>query len=83
MARNGRGCTRKAEEPSESAGPGWKDPRRGKNARGQRNRRMKASNLKVEVPALDRVLNLTVEECMIGWLEDGWLKWMAVHSKIY
>lgn len=44
---------------------------------------MKASNLKVEFPALDRVLNLTFEEWMIGWLKDGWLKWMVVHSKIY
>lgn len=67
---------KKTEDPRESDGPGWKAPRRGRNAGGQRNWRL--SSLKGELPTLDRV-----DEWLIGGWKDGRLKRMVVHSKIY
>ena len=69
MDRNERGCPRKAEDPSEGGGLGWKE---GKNARGVRNWRMKAPSLKGEFPTLDRVLNPHLKRGY-DWMTGGWV----------
>ena len=71
MDRNEKGCPRKAEDPSKGDGLGWKDLRGGKNARGQRNWRMKAPSLKGEFPTLDRVLNPRLKRGY-DWMARGW-----------
>lgn len=72
MDRNERGCPRKAEDPSEGDGLGWKDLRGGKNAREVRNWRMKAPSLKGEFPTLDRVLDPHLKRGY-DWITGGWV----------